>query len=89
MINLLRSIFTILKLLFNGDIKITQEDSKLKITIGIDIETVQLVTYNLILDYERAFIGCDKSPEEILETQETLNGLDNILKELNITHSCK
>lgn len=83
MINLITSIFTILKLLYTGDIKIRQEDSKLKVTIGINIETVQLVTYNLILDYEKGFIGCNKSEEEILDQEETLGTLNNILKELN------
>lgn len=89
MINLITSIYTILKLLYKSDMCLKQEGSKLKILFHPRVEVVELLTWTLILNYKQGFIGCDQNPEEILKTQETLNSLDDILKELNITHSCK
>lgn len=97
MINLITSIYTILKLLLNKSICIdySKEFNKLNIVFSGDIKTVRVINKTLILDYNVAYLGCEGNQaieysdefnikQRTTETIKEIELLDNLLEELNV-----
>lgn len=93
MINLINSIFTILVLLYKGDISISLKDTgKLTIIFKGDIKGLNFLTDILILDYNVAYFGSTYELQHNQKLEENVNRLSeedlellNVLdKQLNV-----